>query len=358
MGLIKAIAGAIGSTMKDQWLDLIKCDNMDMETLMVKQTTKTGQISKGSRILVAPGQVAVIYDSGAVLDATAEEGVYTFDESSSPSFFGGQFGPVFKEMWQRFTYGGTPAKEQAVFFFNAKEILDNKFGTATPIPFQDWSHAIPNQMTGSMNPMGVNVRCYGKYTFRLDDVAVFMRIHAGTGNVVKKGDITEQMRSEVIAAFFVFFGVILCFMGGLSGGGLIGDCIALLSGVTFAMVFLAARYSGNSPIDGVYFGTLVSCVFVLAVPFDPAFQLTVTQLLVMLALGLGLGLGYLFFSMGMQRGLSPVKACIISNVEPVLNPTWVALLLGQSPGLFSILGAVTVLLAITLQSLYEMRRNT
>ena len=205
MGLIKeivgAVGGAIGGTLKDQWLDLIKCDNMDMETLMVKQTTKTGQISKGSRILVAPGQVAVIYDSGAVLDATAEEGVYTFDQSSSPSFFGGQFGPVFKEMWQRFTYGGTPAKEQAVFFFNAKEILDNKFGTATPIPFQDWSHAIPNQMTGSMNPMGVNVRCYGKYTFRLDDVAVFMRIHAGTGNVVKKKDITEQMRSEVIAAF-------------------------------------------------------------------------------------------------------------------------------------------------------------
>ena len=201
MGLIKAIAGSIGGTMRDQWLDLIKCDNMDMETLMVKQTTKSGQISKGSRILVAPGQVAVIYDSGSVLDATAEEGVYTFDQSSSPSFFGGQFGPVFKEMWQRFTYGGTPAKEQAVFFFNIKEILDNKFGTATPIPFQDWSHAIPNQMTGSLSPMGVNVRCYGKYTFRLDDVAIFMRNHAGTGSVVKKKDITEQMRSEVIAAF-------------------------------------------------------------------------------------------------------------------------------------------------------------
>ena len=201
MGLIKAITGSIGGTLSDQWLDLIKCDNMDMDTLMVKQTTKSGQISKGSRILVAPGQVAVIYDSGSVLDATAEEGVYTFDQSSSPSFFGGQFGPVFKEMWQRFTYGGTPAKEQAVFFFNAKEILDNKFGTATPVPFQDWSHAIPNQMTNSLSPMGVNVRCYGKYTFKLDDVAVFMRIHAGTANVVKKGDITEQMRSEVIAAF-------------------------------------------------------------------------------------------------------------------------------------------------------------
>ena len=201
MGLIKAIGEAIGSTMRDQWLDLIKCDNMGMETLMVKKTTESGQISKGSRIIVAPGQVAVVYDSGAVLDATAEEGVYTFDKSSSPSFFGGQFGPVFKEMWQRFTYGGTPAKEQAIFYFNIKEILDNKFGTATPIPFQDWSHPIPNQMTNSLMPLGVNVRCYGKYTFKLDDVAVFMRIHAGTANVVKKADITEQMRSEVMATF-------------------------------------------------------------------------------------------------------------------------------------------------------------
>ena len=201
MGLLKAIFGSTIGTLSDQWLDLIKCDNMDMDTLMVKQTTKSGQISKNSRIIVAPSQVAVIYDSGTVLDATAEEGVYTFDKSSSPSFFAGQFGPVFKEMWQRFTYGGSPAKEQAVFFFNLKEILDNKFGTATPIPFQDWSHAIPNQMTGSLSPMGVNVRCYGKYTFKLDDIAVFMRNHAGTADIVRKSDITEQMRSEVIASF-------------------------------------------------------------------------------------------------------------------------------------------------------------
>ena len=199
MGLIKAIGSAIGSTMKDQWLDLIKCDNMDMDTLMVKQTTKSGQISKGSRIIVAPGQVVVIYDSGSVLDASAEEGVYTFDQSSSPSFFGGQFGPVFKEMWQRFTYGGTPAKEQAVFFFNAKEILDNKFGTATPIMFQDWKHPSYTE-DGQKDGTFMNIRCYGKYTFQLDDMGVFMRNHAGTGNIIKKDAITEQMRSEVIAA--------------------------------------------------------------------------------------------------------------------------------------------------------------
>ena len=201
MGLIKAAIDAVGGTLSDQWEDLIKCEDMGNDTLMVKQTTKSGQISKNSRIMVAPGQVAVIYDSGSILDATAEEGVYTFDASSSPSFFAGQFGDVFKEMWQRFTYGGKPAKEQAVFYFNIKEIKDNKFGTGTPIPFQDWSHPIPNQMTGTMTPLSVKVRCYGTYTFKIADPATFMRNHAGTADTVNKEEITEQMRSEVIASF-------------------------------------------------------------------------------------------------------------------------------------------------------------
>ena len=201
MGLLKAIVNSPLSTISDTWLDLIKCDDMGMDTLMVKVTTKTGQISKSSRIFVAPGQVAVIYDSGAVVDATAEEGVYNFDASTSPSFFAGQFGPVFKEMWERFKYGGNRNKEQAVFYFNIKEILDNKFGTPAPIPYQDWSHAIPNQMTGSLMPLSVNVKCFGKYTFQLDDVGIFMRNHAGTADVVKKQNLIEQMRSEVVASF-------------------------------------------------------------------------------------------------------------------------------------------------------------
>lgn len=201
MGLIKAIVNSPLSTIRDTWLDLIKCDNMDMDTLMVRVTTKKGIISKGSRILVAPGQVAVIVDSGAVLDATAEEGVYTFDESSSPSFFAGQFGPVFKEMWERFTYGGNRNKEQYVLYFNSKEIIDNKFGTPAPVPYQDWSHPVPNQFTGTLSPLSVNLKCFGKYTFQIFDMGIFMRNHAGTANILKKGDITDQMRSEVIAAF-------------------------------------------------------------------------------------------------------------------------------------------------------------
>lgn len=201
MGLIKAVVGAIGSTLHDQWKEAIRCENLDNNTLMIKKSTPNGVISNKSTVIVGPGQCAVIYDNGKVIDATAEEGFYTFDDSSTPSFFAGQFGAVFKEMWQRFTYNGATAKQQAVFFFNTKEIIDNKFGTLNPVPFQDWSHPIPNQMTNSLTPLRVDVRCCGKYTFRISNPAIFMQVISGTADVYKKTDLIEEMRSEVIAAF-------------------------------------------------------------------------------------------------------------------------------------------------------------
>ncbi|MBO5004591.1 MAG: SPFH domain-containing protein [Clostridia bacterium] len=201
MGLIKAATGAIGSTFKDQWKEAIRCEDLENDILMMKKTTPNGVISNKSTIIVGPGQCAIIYDNGRVIDATAEEGVYTLDDSSTPSFFAGQFGAVFKEMWQRFTYNGATAKQQAVFFFNIKEIIDNKFGTPAPVPFQDWSHPIPNQMTGQMLPLRVEVKCFGKYTFKIIDPAIFMNEIAGTANIYRKSQLIEQIRSEVIASF-------------------------------------------------------------------------------------------------------------------------------------------------------------
>ena len=201
MGLIKAATAAISSTLHDSWKEAIRCEDITNDILMVKKTTPTGVISNGSTIIVAPGQCAVIYDNGRIIDATAEDGTYIFDTSSTPSFFAGQFKDSFKEMWQRFTYNGATAKEQSVFFFNLKEIVNNKFGTATPIPFQDWSHPIPNRMTNTISPLSVKIRCYGTYTFKIENPAVFMQEIAGTANVFYKSTIIEQMRSEVIATF-------------------------------------------------------------------------------------------------------------------------------------------------------------
>jgi len=201
MGLIKAAAGAIGSTFKDQWKEVISCENMTNDVLMVEKTTETGVITNKSLVVVAPGQCAIIIENGRVMDATAEDGAYTFDASSSPSFFAGQFGAVFKEMWQRFTFGGATAKKQAVYFINLKEIIDNRFGTPSPIPFQDWAHPIQNQMTGTQTPMRVQIKCFGKYTFKICDPALFMQEIAGTASIYRKDQLVEQLRAEVLATF-------------------------------------------------------------------------------------------------------------------------------------------------------------
>ena len=209
MGLIKSalesVIGAAGlsisSTMGDQFLTVIKCDDMGNDLLMRKITDSNGALAKGSRIIVAPGQVAVIYDSGRILDATAEPGTYQFDQSTTPSFFAGQFGAVFKEMWERFKFGGAVAKEQAIFFFNVKEIVGNKFGTPNPVPYRDWGHALLNARTGGFTPMMVDIKCYGTYTFRINNPAQFMMQIAGSANEYRKEALVEQMRSEVVGAF-------------------------------------------------------------------------------------------------------------------------------------------------------------
>lgn len=201
MGLIKAAFSAVGSTLHDQWKDATMCEDMGNNVLMVKKTTVNQVITTGSRIIVAPGQLAVLYDQGKILDATAEPGNYSYDSGTSPSFFNGEFKGVFKEMFERFTYGGGVAKDQAVFFFNVKEILDNKFGTPHPVPYKDWGHPIINPRTNGYIPMRVEVKCFGKYTFRIVDPVLFMTQIAGKAEVVTKDMVVEQMRAEVIGAF-------------------------------------------------------------------------------------------------------------------------------------------------------------
>jgi len=201
MGLIQAAKDAIKGSLHEQWKEVIRCENMSDDILMVKKLPETGVITNKSVIVVDPGQCAVIIDNGRVVDATAVDGVYTYDESSAPTFFAGQFGDVFKDMWKRFTYNGATPYEQAVYYFNLKEIVNNKFGTATPIPFQDWSHPIPNQMTNTLSPLRVEIKCFGKYTFKIYNPAAFMQEVAGTATIYHKEDITEQIKSEVIAAF-------------------------------------------------------------------------------------------------------------------------------------------------------------
>ncbi|MBE6707627.1 MAG: SPFH domain-containing protein [Ruminococcaceae bacterium] len=188
MGLIKAGLGALGGTLADQWKEFFYCDSLDSDTLMVKGEKRTGSrssntkgsdnvISNGSGIIVNDGQCMMIVEQGKIVEFCAEPGEFTYDTSSEPSIFAGSFGEsvknTFKTIGKRFTYGGDTGKDQRVYYFNTKQILDNKFGTATPIPFR----VVVNEAMGFK--LSVDIRCNGVYAYEITNPMLFYTELAG-----------------------------------------------------------------------------------------------------------------------------------------------------------------------------------
>ena len=178
MGLIKAITGAVGGVLADQWKEFFYCDALDSDTLMIKgqkrvsgrsSNTKGSEnvISNGSGIAVADGQCMIIVDQGKIVEFCAEPGQFTYDTSTEPSIFTGDLGDAimdtFAAIGRRFTYGGDTGKDQRVYYFNTKEIMGNKFGTPSPIIFEVMNKRIGFSRT-------VNVRCNGVYSYHITDI--------------------------------------------------------------------------------------------------------------------------------------------------------------------------------------------
>ena len=209
MGLIKAALGSFNSTMADQWREFFYCDSLDADTLAVKgrkRVTKRSSntkgeeniISNGSVIAVNEGQFMMIVDNGKVIDFTAEPGEYTYDMSTEPSMLYGGFGKgllaSFKNMGQRFTFGGQPGKDQRVYFVNTKEIVGNKYGTPAPVPFR-----VVDQNIGL--DIDVSIRCFGEYSYRITDPIIFYTNLCG--NIVdsyNRSSIDSQLKSELMTA--------------------------------------------------------------------------------------------------------------------------------------------------------------
>ena len=163
---------------------------------------------------------------------------------------------------------------------------------------------------------------------------------------------------DVGAAVLVMLGVVLCFCQGLGRGQFLGDLLAFGSAFTWAAVFLAARMPGVDSLSYAYQGNLLACLFLIRMPFDPAVRAGGLQgCLVPGLMGLCLGLGYVFFALGMKGKLSPTVAAIVANIEPVLNPMWVLIFLGEAPGALSFLGAAVVLVTVTVYSLRSAKHE-
>ena len=209
MGLIQAITGAAGSVLADQWKEFFYCDAIDNDILMVKGRKRTSSrssntkgsdniISNGSVIAVADGQCMMIVEQGKVVEFCAEPGEFKWDASTEPSIFTGSLGTslleTFKAIGRRFTYGGDTGKDQRIYYFNTKEILDNKFGTRTPIDFR-----VVDSRIGF--DVDVSLRCNGTYTFRLTDPMLFYSKIAGNAkDSYSKDELRDTMKDEFLSA--------------------------------------------------------------------------------------------------------------------------------------------------------------
>ena len=163
----------------------------------------------------------------------------------------------------------------------------------------------------------------------------------------------KPTRRSLLAAALIMLGVLLCFADKMGGGSTLGNILALLSAVTFALVFFCARMPDTNPSDYSFLGLILCTPSLLFAFGDPAFSLQPFCLLAAFGLGVCLAGGYYFVSAAMNK-VSPIAAVLLSNLEPVLNPIWVALFLpelGEVPHGLSLIGAAIVLITAAVYSL-------
>ena len=219
MGLIKAGMGAVGGVLGDQWKEFIYCESLKPDVLVakgMKRTSSRGRssntssedniISNGSTIAINDGQCMIIVENGKVVEICSEPGEFVYDASTEPSLFADGLNMqsvknVFAQIGKRFTYGGDPGKDQRVYYFNTKEIIGNKYGTASPIQFR-----IVDQRIGL--DMDIPIRCFGEYSYKITNPILFYtNVCSNVENEYLRSEIDGQLKSELLGALNVAFGV-------------------------------------------------------------------------------------------------------------------------------------------------------
>lgn len=164
-------------------------------------------------------------------------------------------------------------------------------------------------------------------------------------------------RLDWITIAVVFGGMALFFADQLSADGLLGSILAVVSGVSFAfMTVLLRKQKDAEPVDSIVFGNLLGAA--VGLPFFAAGPLpTPTGWAALLALGtLQLGLSYFLYARAIKH-VTALGSILILMLEPLLNPIWAALVLGEFPGRWALVGGAIVLGAVTTRALLLAARE-
>lgn len=232
MGLIQAVAGTIGGTLADQWLETIepaKIDNTVIATYGVtvnnrknaRGSNKKGTedvISNGSIIHVPENVFMLLVDGGKIISATDQAGYYQVDNSRAPSIFfksdedvalpgynnternaiqrPGGIVNTLKDSWERFKFGGTTPLKQRVVYINKQELPGIRFGTKNPVPYTD-RVLVPGR------PVPCKVTSFGTYSIKVSDPLLFYsEVCNKTDNVNFVTDnLAEQYINEFLMAY-------------------------------------------------------------------------------------------------------------------------------------------------------------
>ncbi len=205
MGLIKAVTSSVGGVFADQWKEFFYCSAIDSDVIVTKGEKKGGNnkggdniISSGSVVAVADGQCMIIVDNGKVVEFCATPGEFVYDSSTEPSIFSGDLGEsiinTFKNIGARFTFGGNAGRDQRVYYFNMKEIMGNKYGTPSPVPFR-----VVDQNIGL--DVDISIRCHGEYSYKVVDPMLFYTNVCGNINGdFYRSEIDSQLKTELMTA--------------------------------------------------------------------------------------------------------------------------------------------------------------
>ena len=164
----------------------------------------------------------------------------------------------------------------------------------------------------------------------------------------------KPSRADLVAMLVIFAGLGLFFGDRLSPGGFTGNLLAILSGVTMAMMTVAMRaQKDGSPAESFLLanmlGVLLGGYFVFQQPWTVANWAGIAYLGIF-----QIGLAFLLYSLAIKV-IPALEATLISNLEPILNPVWVFFFIGETPGPLALLGALVVLAGVVISSIASVR---
>jgi len=163
-------------------------------------------------------------------------------------------------------------------------------------------------------------------------------------------------RIDWIVIFFVMSGMMLFFLGDIEMGQMLGNILAVFSGVAFAGVILSLKMQKNcKAIEVVFLGNLLTLI--VSLPFILQSIPDFKSIIGLILLGVfQLGFAYIFFSEAIEK-VSAIEAILIPAIEPILNPIWVFLIIGEKPSNFAIIGGIVVIISILSRSIILSKKQ-